>query len=166
MTRTARPHLTPALLMACAILFHSCGTNAGSAGTEEVDTTGTAARRDSLRKAAIADSLSDGYHVYKDQDGRPLMEGTLKDGLREGVWTSYLPNGRPQSRNVYKKGVLHGITTVFHENGVLYYSGTQRLGKPFGEWKFYDNEGKLARTVVYDTTGTLINDLKEGGTHR
>lgn len=154
------------LSMACAAVLLSCGNAEPGSDPTTLDTTGMAARKDSLLRAAIADSLRDGYHVYKDADGRPLMEGTMKDGLREGVWTSYLRNGRVKSRNVYKKGVLHGITTVFHENGVLYYSGTQRRGKPFGEWRFYDAEGNLARTVVYDTAGTLINDLKEGGARR
>lgn len=161
-----RPSLKPLLLPAywlVVLQLASCGSgDVASEPPAAADTTGTAARTDSLRRAAIADSLRDGYHVYKDKADRPLMEGTMLGGQRHGVWTSYLPNGHVQSRNVYEHGVLHGITTVFHENGVLYYSGTERRGKPFGEWKFYDAQGVLTRTVVYDTTGTLIND-REGG---
>lgn len=145
--------LTPVV---AALLLMACSGGEGMDRTPTADTAGTAARRDSLRRQAITDSLRDGYHVYKDASGRPLMEGELVDGQRYGVWTSYLPSGRVQSRNVYDHGVLHGITTVFHPNGVLYYTGTQRKGKPFGEWKFYDARGQLARTVVYDTTGAMI----------
>ena len=144
------------------LMMLSCGDGGADSGSSAgSDTTVTAARNESLRLSAIADSLRDGHHVYKDKGGRPLMEGDMWGGQRSGVWTSYLPSGRIQSRNVYEKGVLHGITTVFHENGVLYYTGTQRRGKPFGEWKFYDAQGNVAKAVVYDTTGTLINDRQQ-----
>lgn len=155
-----RPFATA--LMACLLLLAACGEGGDNDSSALPDTTGTAARMDSLRKAAIADSLSDGNHVYRDAGGRPLMEGRMQGGQRQGVWTSYLPSGRVQSRNVYENGVLHGITTVYHTNGVLYYSGTQRKGKPFGEWKFYDDQGNLAKTAVYDTTGAIILDDRRG----
>ncbi len=145
-------------------LLGSCdGGGTGSNPTGTLDTTGTAARADSIRQAAIADSLRDGYHVYKDDGERPLMEGLMEGGKRHGVWTSYLPSGRVQSRNVYEHGILEGITTVFHPNGVLYYSGMQRQGKPFGEWKFYDREGNMLKTAVYDASGVLI---PEKGKHK
>ena len=145
------------MALASALLMAACDLGAGEGQrSPAADTTGTAARAVDARRAATADSLKDGHHLYKDKAGRPLMEGDMRNGQRNGVWTSYLPNGRVQSRNVYEDGVLHGISTVFHENGVLYYSGAQRKGKPFGEWKFYDEQGVLARTVVYDSTGTMI----------
>jgi hypothetical protein len=152
-----------AIPLTTVLLVASCG-DAGTGGdtASPADTTGAAAHADSLRQMAIADSLRDGYHVYRDHGGRPLMEGQMQDGHRQGVWTSYLPSGRVQSRNVYENGVLQGVATVFHENGVLYYTGTHLRGRPFGEWKFYDDQGNLARTVVYDTSGTLINDRKVG----
>lgn len=158
MSFLARPVANAVLLPIVLLLMASCGDGADGGTPTTADTTGAAAHADSLRQKAIADSLRDGYHVYKDPAGRALMEGRLQGGRREGVWTSYLPNSRVQSRNVYENGVLNGITTVFHENGVLYYSGTQRKGKPFGEWKFYDNQGNLAKTVVYDTSGMLVRD--------
>ena len=150
--RLARSIANVALLLLLGMSWASCGGRTGDAEPIVTDTTGTAAQEESLRQMAIADSLKDGYHVYKDPAGRPLMEGMLQGRQREGVWTSYLPNSRVRSRNVYQNGVLHGITTVFHDNGVLYYSGTQRNGKPFGEWKFYDDKGTLAKTAVYDTS--------------
>ena len=156
------PFAKSALFLAALVVLAGCGDATTNERPAAPDTTGTAARVNNIRQAAIADSLRDGYHVYKDGAGRPVMEGQMLDGRRQGVWTSYLPSGRVQSRNVFENGVLDGITTVFHENGVLYYSGNQRKGKPFGEWKFYDNKGLLAKTVVYDTTGALINDRKVG----
>jgi hypothetical protein len=158
MSSLARPVTEAVLLPMVVLLMASCGGGTDSGTPTATDTTGAAAHADSLRQIAIADSLRDGYHVYKDGADRPLMEGRLQAGRREGVWTSYLPNGRVQSRNVYENGVQHGITTVFHENGVLYYSGTQRKGKPFGEWKFYDDKGNLAKIAVYDTSGAIVPD--------
>lgn len=152
----AREVAKTALAAIVVPLWVSCGGGAERGTPPHMDTTGSAAHADSLRRMAIADSLKDGYHMYKDKAGRPLMEGQMLAGRRQGVWTSYLPNRRVQSRNVYENGVLHGITTVFHENGVLYYTGMQRRGKPFGEWKFYDNKGNLAKTAVYDTSGVVI----------
>ena len=145
------------LAMTGLLFMVACGPQVDESRTPTAtDTTGDAARANDACRIAIADSLKDGHHVYKDKAGRRLIEGEMRNGQRNGVWTSYLPNGRVQSRNVYEQGVLHGMTTVFHDNGVLYYSGAQRKGKPFGEWKFYDDQGVLARTVEYDTTGTMI----------
>lgn len=149
----------PAHILA-VLLFTACAGSGTSERPIVQDTAGTAANNENLRRLAVEDSLRDGYHMYKDRDGRPLMEGELLNGKRIGVWTSYLPSGRVHSRNVYDQGVLHGITTVFHPNGVLYYTGTMRKGRSVGEWKFYDVEGRMARTVTYDTTGVIIGGSK------
>lgn len=164
MTRCSPPRTRAhaSLAIGALLLFAACGGTADRTPAGTIDTAGAAADTASLRMAAIADSLSDGNHLYRDPRGRPLMEGRILGGKRQGVWTSYLPSGRVKSRNVYENGVLNGITTVYHTNGVLYYSGEQRRGKPFGEWKFYDDQGNLMKTAVYDTTGSIILNDKRG----
>ena len=82
------------LLPIIVLLMAACGSGADSGIPRANDTTGAAAHADSLHQMAIADSLRDGYHVYKDNVGRPLMEGRLQGGRREGVWTSYLPKSK------------------------------------------------------------------------
>lgn len=115
-------------------------------------------RADSITRAQLADSLRDGPHTYRDKQGRLLMEGTIQNGLREGIWTSYSPSGKVKSRTEFVNGQPHGLSTVFHENGAVYYSGNHRNGKPTGPWRFFDPQGGLAKSVLYDTTGAVIND--------
>lgn len=115
-----------------------------------------AAKDDSLRTAVVRDSLRDGMHQYRDKKGLLLMEGELRGGKRQGVWTSYGPNGGVRSRNEYVDGELNGSTIVFRENGKQYYVGTNHQGKPFGEWRFYDEQGVLAKTLRYDSTGAVV----------
>lgn len=128
------------------------------AARERIRALELAAHADSLRNAAVRDSLRDGMHQYHDKNGRLLMEGELRGAKRQGIWTSYGATGSVKSRSEYVDGVLNGSTTVFRENGQQYYVGTNYNGKPFGEWKFYDEQGMLARTLHYDSTGTVMND--------
>lgn len=92
-------------------------------------------------------------------DGWLQMEGDMKDGLRTGLWTSYTREGRVKSRSEYRNGEPEGIATVFHANGALYYTGSQRKGRQVGEWRYFDEQGQLVRTVQYDTSGAVINNL-------
>lgn len=123
-----------------------------------IDSTQSLRRADSLRQAVVDDSLRDGHHVYRDAEGRPVMEGDLLDGERHGVWTAFAPNGKAKSRSEYAHGRLQGLTTVFHENGALYYQGQNRHGQPVGAWTFHDAAGVLVKTVNYDSSGAVIND--------
>ena len=102
--------------------------------------------------------VTNGPMVIKGPDGRVRMEGNMRDDRRHGVWTSYHPDGTMQSRSAYVDGQLHGTTVVFHPNGQLYYTGEHRLDRQVGEWRFFDEEGVLVKTVTYDSTGTVIND--------
>lgn len=121
-----------------------------------VDSAQAAQRADSLARTAIADSLSDGHHTYRDAQGRLYMEGDFLNKQRQGVWTSYGENGRVMSRNEYSAGKLDGLTTVFQENGALKYSGENKEGHPVGEWRFFDATGGLAKTVVFDSIGRQV----------
>ena len=84
MTRPSmtRPVTNAVLLPIVVLLMASCGAGADNGAPTTADTTGTAAHADSLRQMAIADSLRDGYHVYKDPAGRPLMSGRIRGGRR------------------------------------------------------------------------------------
>ena len=78
------------------------------------------------------------------------IEGGYKDGKREGEWKSWYDNGNQWSTGTFKAGVQVGITMTYHENGNLRYSGTyNENGKYTGEWKFYDENGKLLETMKY-----------------
>lgn len=150
--------MRPSRLLALFLLV-ACGQPSDlSRAHEQIDSLRKVHHADSLRAAAVSDSLRDGHHQYRDKDGRLLMEGEMRNGTRTGVWVSYGPKGGVMSRNEYAEGELNGTTVVFRENGLQYYTGTNRYGKPFGEWRFYDEKGSLARTVHYDSAGVVMND--------
>ena len=98
----------------------------------------------------------DGMQEIMGQDGSLLMKGELQGGKRQGPWASFFPNGMVRSRATYEQGLQVGATEVFHENGSIYYSGQYHLDKPVGEWRFRDPEGNLVKTVLYDSTGTIL----------
>ncbi len=109
----------------------------------------------------IADSTStpqvvtNGPQVMHTTDGG-RMEGDLKEAKRNGPWSSFFPNGGIRSKAMYVDGREEGPTEVFHENGMTYYTGQYRAGKPVGEWLFYDAKGLQIRTVRYDSTGVML----------
>lgn len=147
-------YLSIALL---AALLHGCGRPSDLARAQQrIDSALAVERADSVRLVAVRDSLRDGHHQYRDTKGRLLMEGELRGGHRQGVWTSYGSNGGVLSRNEYVDGELNGSTIVFRSNGTQYYVGTNRQGKPFGLWNFYDDQGKLVKTLAYDSTGAVV----------
>ncbi len=121
-----------------------------------VDSAQALLRTDSLAKAAVADSLSEGHHTYRDAKGRMYMEGDFQNRQRQGVWISYGDNGRVKSRNEYRNGQVEGLSTVFQDNGALKYSGENHHGHPVGEWRLFDATGGLAKTVVFDSTGRQV----------
>ena len=106
--------------------------------------------------------VHDGHMRLVGPDGHLQMEGDMAGGKRSGLWTSYTRDGRVKSRSEYKDGLPEGISTVFRDDGTLFYTGNQRRGKQIGEWRYYNAEGQLERTVVYDTSGAVINDRGQG----
>jgi len=140
-------------LFALPLLVIACGTPGTSGTADHVqDSLKAIARADSLRK----DSLRDGHHTVHGPGGIMTMEGNMQHGKRHGVWTSYTKNGRVKSRSEYAEGILQGPTITFHDNGAVYYQGQYLNGKEFGEWSFYDEQGALIRTAVFDSTGKEV----------
>ena len=144
------------ILMPVLLLLACEGTSVSESDSTTNDTASSTSRPYPPLDTVV---IENGHAKMLSPDGRLLMEGDMKDGKRHGVWTSYTPEGRVKSRNEYQHGRLEGVATVFRENGVLYYTGQHRQGKQVGEWRFYDAKGELERTVNYDTSGSVINDL-------
>lgn len=124
---------------------------------------GNSSGADTATTAAVDTATVLNGHVRKlGPDGRLLLEGDMLDGKRTGLWTSYTADGRVKSRGEYRDGAQEGLATVFHDNGALYYTGRYLRGEQVGEWRFYDRQGNLVRTVAYDTAGAVINDHPQG----
>lgn len=144
--------MRPFVFLLPPVLLLACGGPASNGPTPApIDSTAT-----QQRASAKPDSLPDGHNVIRADDGRPLMEGEIVGGKRDGLWTSYTELGRTKSRNRYVLGVLEGPTVVFYDNGVVRYTGQHHHDKPVGEWRFYDEQGVLTKTTVYDSTGVVV----------
>ncbi|HEY0977266.1 MAG TPA: hypothetical protein VGE21_07325 [Flavobacteriales bacterium] len=133
------------LLSFCSLIACDPGTASDRAGDKD---TIPATTGDTL--------LRDGLHVERDAKGLPVIEGYVKNGQRDGVWTSYNANGKVKSRDSYVRGVLQGPTVTFRDNGAMFYIGQHRNGVRSGEWKFYDEQGELQRSVTFDSTGVEV----------
>jgi antitoxin component YwqK of YwqJK toxin-antitoxin module len=103
--------------------------------------------------------------------GRPTQETKVsKDENLIEIRKEYWENGNLKSEIPYKKHyglgwkkvkttlIPHGIAKTYYANGVLESEDPYVDGERTGELKFYDEEGKLIKSVSY------LNSLKEGKT--
>ena len=134
--------------MVPAFLLLACGTtDPGAKGSQ-----GPAGPAVQQRDTTVVDGPAKEYDI----NGRLQLEGNRKGGQRHGIWTSYFPDGQVRSRSEYRDGRLEGVATVFRANGGIYYTGQYRNDRQVGEWRFFNEQGNLERTVLYDTTGTVV----------
>ncbi len=84
------------------------------------------------------------YPEYKIQ-----MTGKSLDKQREDKWTYYYENGQKWSEGYFKNGVHDSIINTWYENGQKQHEGIYRGGKEAGVWKYYDQQGKLAKEIDY-----------------
>ena len=135
--------LASAISCLLLVTLGGCGTSDNSGGGLIADSTSTSV-------------VTNGPQVMHTTDGG-RMEGDLKEAKRNGPWSSFFPNEGIRSKALYVDGLEEGPTEVFHENGMVYYTGQYRAGKPVGEWLFYDAKGAHVRTVQYDSTGVMLD---------
>jgi len=133
----------PAAIFGSLFLFAACGgTDQPATPPIIVDTTQA--------------TLIDGPQIVHTKDGG-RMEGEVQDTKRNGPWSSFFANGGIRSKAIYVHGLEEGPTEVFHENGMTYYAGQYHVGKPVGEWLFYNAQGMKVKTVRYDSLGVMLD---------
>lgn len=91
-------------------------------------------------------------------DSALKIEGRQVNGQREGKWSSYYPNGLKWSETTFRAGIKDGPTITYYENGIMRYSGQYYNDYKTGIWQFYNEEGKLDKTV--DLTPKLNEEEK------
>lgn len=75
--------------------------------------------------------------------------------------TAFFENNKSNLKIYYENGNLkevstkvnnkhHGLVTIFHENGFKMMEGTASNGILVGDFKFYNQSGKLIKTVYYE----------------
>lgn len=121
------------LLLFCCCLFLSCKINQHKNG------------------------LKTGRWVYKDTFMSVISEskGRYKKDLEVGIWKDFVGESLITKRK-YKDSICH--TTEYHKNGQIRAVGVSKMiveDKNLhwflsGEWKFYDSEGVLLGTKMYE----------------
>lgn len=135
----------------------SCGSPTSEARSDPMDSSkvdGTV----QVPPTSDTTRILNGHSIILRPGGQKLMEGDMRNGQRHGQWTSYFENGQVQSRSDHEHGQLEGQTVVFRSDGALNYAGQYHNGKQVGTWKFHDETGALSKTVVYDSTGVVIDE--------
>lgn len=90
-----------------------------------------------------------GYEkLYILRKGPERLEGPLENGMRHGSWSSFNFYGEEIARTEYAYGYPHGVYREF-ASGNIRATGEFRYGEPVGEWKYYNNWGKLTFAHTY-----------------
>ena len=108
--------------------------------------------------------LKTGKWVYDDKllDVSMKSKGRYKNDFETGTWKEYIGN-RLISKKKYKDSIC--FTKDYHDNGKIRAIGVSKMiveGNTIhwflsGEWKFYNSEGVLLGTKIYEK-GTPIQE--------
>ena len=79
------------------------------------------------------------------------------DNLKYKVLTKYNTQGNIVLIANYDNGIVTGYFQKFHENGKPMETGNYEKMRKIGEWKYYDVNGSLTKTELYDK-GILIQE--------
>ena len=98
------------------------------------------------------------YH----DNGRIKERGMTNKDERDGEWMMYNNKGNLSKIIMYQNGkvIIEKDATKleefvsYHENGRIKEQGQTYMGKKDGKWKFYNDKGKLTRTIFY-----LVGDI-------
>jgi len=126
------------------------------------------------REVSMADSFgksNDGiYRYYAKGEDKPYTgilygnhpNGNLAswqeyvDGVGQGKWINYYENGNYIEIGYYEQNEVTGPITKFHSNGKVKAEGTYKDWRVMiGEWKYYDQDGKLDYIKNYGKTGSI-----------
>lgn len=105
---------------------------------------------------------SDGNYTFTDtvacidcfdmETKKQIYKADLHPSLRTGTWREFWENGRPKSSGEYYPGVhqvSYGALPDPSKNGVFSPGGLSHDYLKDGEWKYYNENGKLNRLEFY-----------------
>lgn len=94
--------------------------------------------------------------LMKDSAGKIRQVIISKKGTRI-FFGSYYRNGQSQADLPMDAfGQYHGTGKFFYEDGKLQSSGNYTHGFKTGDWKVYDEKGKITATDSYDNNGNIL----------
>ncbi|MFV8343415.1 hypothetical protein [Flavobacterium sp. XS2P39] len=93
--------------------------------------------------------------LYSQDSSHYKSVGTYRKGNPIKKWSYYL-NNKIIKREKYKRNIC--VTTFYHENGKIQSKGKTKVESSdlnihwyyFGDWNFFDAEGKLINIIKYN----------------
>lgn len=92
---------------------------------------------------AVQDTIFNGEHIERYDNGVIYMKGQVSGGLRAGEWITFYRSGKEWSHGIYKAGFREGHGVSYWENGQKSSEGDYKKDKMIGKWKFWDEEGRM-----------------------
>lgn len=96
-----------------------------------------------------------------------LEQGKYISNRKDGLWISYYPSGNVKHKITYQNGKAIGLAQFYYDNGILSEEGIWHVDHWQGNYKFYNENGRLAYDWNYDDTGKRTGNQKyyhENGT--
>ena len=84
---------------------------------------------------------------------------TYKKGKKTGENGYYIPEGTLEYVGSEKNGRIDGDFISYYRNGEISIEGELDMGKFVGEWKYYDDDGSLNKTLNYNKKGEKIESI-------
>jgi antitoxin component YwqK of YwqJK toxin-antitoxin module len=143
-------------------------------GVHQVKTTIYHPNEKKASEGQYIDQIKDGEWSYWDEDGTLIRVEHYKKGIKEGIWKTfsaqtgilleevvylndqlhgtaktYYTDGTPCTVENYINNQRNGEAESYYGNGILSIKGSFHKGLKLGTWNYYDEEGKLRKTVGF-----------------
>ena len=106
-------------------------------------------------EGSYLEGVREGLWVYWFETGDKKSEGRYIHDNYENLWKFYYLSGKIETEELYKNGVI--ISAIgFFENGKQKYKGLYKNEKKYGEWNYWNVDGRLMLKGIYS------NDLCDG----
>ncbi|MFT6844298.1 MAG: antitoxin component YwqK of YwqJK toxin-antitoxin module [Flavobacteriales bacterium] len=112
-----------------------------------------------IAKGMYIEGEKDGEWYYKLNDFEE--KGSFINGEPTGLWVFTYENGRTAFKGEYVNGIAINKHTYYHANGTISAEGKYSGGTKKGDWKWFDEEGRIYLVIRYKKgKETKINGVK------
>ncbi len=99
-------------------------------------------------KAGKLDGL---YQLNYELSNFPMLKVEYKNGFKNGLYQMYYKGTQLQYEATYVNDILNGFTRNIYENNQVESTGYYAENKESGIWNYWNPNGKLVKTVNYNT---------------
>jgi antitoxin component YwqK of YwqJK toxin-antitoxin module len=137
----------PIFFIAAGILLFSCSEPATNKTATAVDSSGKkgVSVSDPIEKQPhrVSDSVYNGEHIERYDNGVIFKRGDVQGGLRAGEWLTFYEDGKLWSKGTYENGLRQGYGVSYWRNGAKSSEGYYKDDAMVGKWKFWDEHGTM-----------------------